>query len=216
MPLHFYTDLRVLRAVGLFPIVDANLRALEALRVSYIVPDHAPPSLPAAPVVATDQPSLRPSTPATDPVMVGSSSEEDEAMSPLLRRPRLLVGEASVPNPQDVVLESQGRGTCAPPSPEGHLSSSSPLLGQSHSPLPMATQVQGAALGDANGQQPSLFWNWRIKAVFVWQFPQLLLRCPFKLRSLSLGAKSCLRRRVLFLPGRGYGPLFPALDRRSL
>ncbi|GAA0155035.1 hypothetical protein LIER_12858 [Lithospermum erythrorhizon] len=34
MPLQFYTDFRVLKAVGLSPIADADLGALEALRVS--------------------------------------------------------------------------------------------------------------------------------------------------------------------------------------
>ncbi|GAA0159502.1 hypothetical protein LIER_16259 [Lithospermum erythrorhizon] len=60
MPLHFYTDRRVLKVVGLSPIAiaDADLRALEALRVSYIVPDHAPPS-PATPATAPDQLPLR-------------------------------------------------------------------------------------------------------------------------------------------------------------
>ncbi|GAA0172169.1 hypothetical protein LIER_26048 [Lithospermum erythrorhizon] len=39
-----------------------------------------------------------------------------------------------------------------PPSPEGHLSSSSSLLGQSQSPLPSANRVSRADLVDAGGQ----------------------------------------------------------------
>ncbi|GAA0146009.1 hypothetical protein LIER_36240 [Lithospermum erythrorhizon] len=85
MPIHFYTDRRVIRAVGLFPPVDANPGALDALRVSCSMRDHVPPSPPGAPVVATNQsPPLRP--PAPEPVVVGSSLEEDEALSPLLIR----------------------------------------------------------------------------------------------------------------------------------
>ncbi|GAA0139196.1 hypothetical protein LIER_00794 [Lithospermum erythrorhizon] len=42
MPLHFYTDSRVLKAAGLFPISDVDLGALEAPRFTFNVPDHAP------------------------------------------------------------------------------------------------------------------------------------------------------------------------------
>ncbi|GAA0156153.1 hypothetical protein LIER_13710 [Lithospermum erythrorhizon] len=59
MPFHFYTDCLVLKAAGLFPIADADPRVLEA---------------------------LRPPAPTPEPVLVGSSFEEDEALSPLLRR----------------------------------------------------------------------------------------------------------------------------------
>ncbi|GAA0138624.1 hypothetical protein LIER_42543 [Lithospermum erythrorhizon] len=59
MPIHFYTDRRVIRDAGLIPPTDANPRALEALRVSYNMPDHVPPSPPAAPVVSTNQSPLR-------------------------------------------------------------------------------------------------------------------------------------------------------------
>ncbi|GAA0175490.1 hypothetical protein LIER_28655 [Lithospermum erythrorhizon] len=47
MPLHFYMDRRVLQAAGLSPIADAELGALEVLRVSYSVPEYAPPLPPA-------------------------------------------------------------------------------------------------------------------------------------------------------------------------
>ncbi|GAA0164246.1 hypothetical protein LIER_19931 [Lithospermum erythrorhizon] len=61
MPLHFYSDRSVLKADGLFPIAEAKPRALEALRVSFCL---QPP----------------------EPVVVASSSEEDEVPSSLLRR----------------------------------------------------------------------------------------------------------------------------------
>ncbi|GAA0156227.1 hypothetical protein LIER_13767 [Lithospermum erythrorhizon] len=103
-------DLVDLRVAGLFPPADANPGAMEALIVSYSVPDHVPPSPPAAPVVATKQSPMRrvfpfpfffiilpplvhklmnfsyDRPPSLEPVVVGSSSEEDEALSPLLRR----------------------------------------------------------------------------------------------------------------------------------
>ncbi|GAA0156086.1 hypothetical protein LIER_13660 [Lithospermum erythrorhizon] len=63
MPLYFYTDNRVLKAAGLFPIADADLRAL-SLNFSY-----------------------------------NKSSEEDEAMSPLLRRYLSLPGLTSFLEP---------------------------------------------------------------------------------------------------------------------
>ncbi|GAA0170645.1 hypothetical protein LIER_24867 [Lithospermum erythrorhizon] len=138
MPLHIYTDHRVIRAAGLFPQVHANLGSLEALRVSYSGPNHALPLPQAAPMVDTNQsPLRRPQAP--EPVVVGRSLEEDEALSPLLRRylpfpgltsfvkslgtsiltwaarhrPRPSAGETSVPNYQGIVLESSSRGTSA-------------------------------------------------------------------------------------------------------
>ncbi|GAA0172368.1 hypothetical protein LIER_26210 [Lithospermum erythrorhizon] len=59
MPLHFYSDHRVLKAAGLTPSSDADLRALEALRVTYNVHDHAPPPPPAAPATSSGQQPLR-------------------------------------------------------------------------------------------------------------------------------------------------------------
>ncbi|GAA0185612.1 hypothetical protein LIER_32900 [Lithospermum erythrorhizon] len=55
MPLHFYSDHRVLRAVDLFLISDACLGALEALRVTFNVPDHAPSPPPEIPAASSDQ-----------------------------------------------------------------------------------------------------------------------------------------------------------------
>ncbi|GAA0159864.1 hypothetical protein LIER_43498 [Lithospermum erythrorhizon] len=101
MPLHFYTDRRVLNVAGLSPIANAALGALEALKVSCSEPDSLPHPPPAA---------------------------------------------------YDAASKSPGMGTNIPPSPEGHLSSSSPLLGQIQSPLPPAKQVPSAALGDVGGQ----------------------------------------------------------------
>ncbi|GAA0175227.1 hypothetical protein LIER_41870 [Lithospermum erythrorhizon] len=86
MALHFYTDRRVLKAAGLSSIVDADLGALEALKVTFNVPDHALPPLPALLEAPSNQLPLRSPAPTTKPVMVSSSSREDEAASPLLRR----------------------------------------------------------------------------------------------------------------------------------
>ncbi|GAA0175834.1 hypothetical protein LIER_28932 [Lithospermum erythrorhizon] len=87
MPMHFDSDHRVLRATFLSPGSDVDLGALEALRATLVMHDHAPPPPPAAPATSFDQLSLRPPTPiAADPVMVSSSLEEDEVESPLLRR----------------------------------------------------------------------------------------------------------------------------------
>ncbi|GAA0149227.1 hypothetical protein LIER_08456 [Lithospermum erythrorhizon] len=136
MPLHFYTDHHILKAEGLFPTTDADLGALEALRVSFSVPDHAPFPPPSAPAKAPDKRPLTSAAPALEPVVISSSSKEDEAMSPLPSK--------------DAALEPPSIGTSTPPSPEGHLSSTSPL--QSQSPLPPTTQVSGASLVDAGGQ----------------------------------------------------------------
>ncbi|GAA0152446.1 hypothetical protein LIER_10927 [Lithospermum erythrorhizon] len=67
MPLHFYTDRRVLKAAGLSPIADGDLGALEALRGPEFCYGRPPASAP-------------------EPVVVSSSSEEDEVVSTLLRR----------------------------------------------------------------------------------------------------------------------------------
>ncbi|GAA0148153.1 hypothetical protein LIER_07674 [Lithospermum erythrorhizon] len=168
MPLHFYTDRQVLKDAGLSSIADADLGALEALRVSYQVPDSVPPPSQAAPTVALNQLPLRP--PAPGPVEVSSSSEEDEALSPLLRRYLLFHGltsfvellvasiltwairhrlrpplvEASAPSLHDAAPKSPRMGTNTLPSPEGHLSP--------YSPLPPANQVPSVTPGDAGGQ----------------------------------------------------------------
>ncbi|GAA0140289.1 hypothetical protein LIER_35212 [Lithospermum erythrorhizon] len=87
----FYMDRQVLKAAGLSPIADADLRALEVLRVTYSVPNYVPPAPPAAP--ALNQLPLRPPAPAPEPVV---------ALPP--------IREVSAPNPQDATLESQGMG----------------------------------------------------------------------------------------------------------
>ncbi|GAA0141137.1 hypothetical protein LIER_02351 [Lithospermum erythrorhizon] len=71
-------------AAGLFPMADADPEALEALRVSFCVPGHASLPPPAAPIATPNRLPMRP--PASEPVVVSSSSEEDETMSPLLKR----------------------------------------------------------------------------------------------------------------------------------
>ncbi|GAA0164725.1 hypothetical protein LIER_39847 [Lithospermum erythrorhizon] len=77
MPLHFYSDHRVLKAAGLSSGSDIYHGALEALRATFNVHDHAqlppPTALPATPIAA-------------ELVVVSSSLEEDEVASPLLRR----------------------------------------------------------------------------------------------------------------------------------
>ncbi|GAA0162296.1 hypothetical protein LIER_18419 [Lithospermum erythrorhizon] len=116
--------------------------------------------------------------PAPRPVVVSSSSEEDESLSSLLRRdlpfprltffvepfvasiliwaashrPRPHTGETSAPNFQDAALESSGKGTNTPPSPEGHFSSKPPLLGQNQNPLSSTPQVPHSALVDTGEQ----------------------------------------------------------------
>ncbi|GAA0155708.1 hypothetical protein LIER_38137 [Lithospermum erythrorhizon] len=118
------------------------------------MPDHAPLPPSTAPAVALNQLPLRPPTYTPEPVVVSSSSEEDEAMSPLLKRPRLPTGEASIPSLQDAALESQDEGIDTPPSLEGNLSSSSPPspLDQNQSLLPTANQ---GGVGSETPQTPS-------------------------------------------------------------
>ncbi|GAA0167963.1 hypothetical protein LIER_22790 [Lithospermum erythrorhizon] len=53
MPLHFYTDHCVLKVAGLFPVTIVDLGVLEALRVSFSVPEYVPLPPPAA---VPDQP----------------------------------------------------------------------------------------------------------------------------------------------------------------
>ncbi|GAA0161059.1 hypothetical protein LIER_17466 [Lithospermum erythrorhizon] len=114
MPLHFYTDRRVLKAAGLSPIADADLGALEAK----------------CPELCCDMPLAY----APEPVVVSSSSKEDEAISLLLRRflpfprlssfveplvasiltwaeyyrPRLSPREKTTPSPRDITPDPQG------------------------------------------------------------------------------------------------------------
>ncbi|GAA0167245.1 hypothetical protein LIER_22220 [Lithospermum erythrorhizon] len=97
----------LIRGCGLSPIAEADLGTLEALRVSYRVPDHAPFPPPTAPVIALNQLPPRPPTLAPEQVEVDNSSEEDEAMSPFLRRPRFPLRETSSPGPQDADPEPQ-------------------------------------------------------------------------------------------------------------
>ncbi|GAA0166548.1 hypothetical protein LIER_21679 [Lithospermum erythrorhizon] len=127
MPLHFYTDRRVLKAAGPFPPAGADLGVLEVLRVSFSVPDHAllPPST--APVSGPNQLPLRQPTPTFALVVVRSSSKEDEAMSPHLRRPCSSTTGASVQNPDEAALQPQDMGADTPLGPERNSSSSSPL-----------------------------------------------------------------------------------------
>ncbi|GAA0174476.1 hypothetical protein LIER_27861 [Lithospermum erythrorhizon] len=175
MPPHFYTDRRVLKVAGFFPIADADLGALEALKVSYNVPDHVPPSPSTSLGASTNQSILR-------AVMVGSFREEDEALSPLSRRylpffrltyfvetlvtsiltwaaryrPHPSASEIYVPNCQFVTLGSSGRETSTPPSPEDHFSFSPPLLVQSRNPPPSAPQAPGDALVDVGEQYSNI------------------------------------------------------------
>ncbi|GAA0156724.1 hypothetical protein LIER_14148 [Lithospermum erythrorhizon] len=83
MPLHFYSDQRVLKAAGLSIGSDVDLGALEALRATFNVHDHAPLPPPTAPATSFDQLPLSPYR--FKPVLVSSSSEEDEVGSPLMR-----------------------------------------------------------------------------------------------------------------------------------
>ncbi|GAA0170561.1 hypothetical protein LIER_24791 [Lithospermum erythrorhizon] len=151
MPLQFYTDRRVLKAIGLSPIADADLGALEALRVSYSMPDSVPPPPPAAPVAFLNQ------LPPRYFPFPGITSFVDPLVASILtwatrHRPRPSLGDVSTPSLNDVAPKSPAMGTNTASIPEGHHSSSSPPLGQSQSPLPLAYQVPSAAPGDAGGQ----------------------------------------------------------------
>ncbi|GAA0169489.1 hypothetical protein LIER_23964 [Lithospermum erythrorhizon] len=85
MPLHFYSDHRVLKAAGLSPSSDVDPGTLEALRATYNVHNHVLPPHAAASLDSSDKLPLRPPAPnITGPVMVSSSLEEDEVASPLL------------------------------------------------------------------------------------------------------------------------------------
>ncbi|GAA0184402.1 hypothetical protein LIER_31690 [Lithospermum erythrorhizon] len=145
MPLPLYTDCRVLKAAGLFPITDTDPGALEALRVSFIVPDRPPLPSPAVP----NRSPLRPLVP--EPVVVSISSEEDEAMSPLLKRPRPSFMEAVAQNPQEADSEPQGPGADAPPGLERNSSPSPPssprnqCQGQPSPAYPASVAAQGNA-----------------------------------------------------------------------
>ncbi|GAA0162289.1 hypothetical protein LIER_18413 [Lithospermum erythrorhizon] len=127
MPLHFYTDHRVLKAASLSPIAKADLGALDTLRVSYSMPDHAPLSPLAIPAAALNQLPLRP------------------LLSP---------GEITAPGPRGITLEPSGMGVGTSQCSREHLSASIPpsLQGQGLSPPPTANQALGDAPMDTSGQ----------------------------------------------------------------
>ncbi|GAA0164095.1 hypothetical protein LIER_19812 [Lithospermum erythrorhizon] len=143
-PLYFYTDHPVLKVAGLFPIAGAVLGVLEALRVSFSVPDQVPLPPLAAPTASAGPRAQSPQRPhAPEPVEVSSSSEESEALSPLMRRylpfpgltsfvdpflasvltwaarhrSRPIIQEASVQNPQEAAPEPQVMGIDSPLGP---------------------------------------------------------------------------------------------------
>ncbi|GAA0169572.1 hypothetical protein LIER_24023 [Lithospermum erythrorhizon] len=135
-------------AAGLFPITDVDLGILEALRVSFSVLDHMPLSPPA---VAPNRLPLRHPTP--EPVVVNSSSEEDEAMSPLLRRPHSSALEASARNPQEAVRSPRAWGPPLLATP-ALAAAQENVSGQYSATVVLEPKDQGG-VGSATSQTPS-------------------------------------------------------------
>ncbi|GAA0176128.1 hypothetical protein LIER_42026 [Lithospermum erythrorhizon] len=203
--------------LGLSPIADVDLGALEELRVSYSVPDHAPPA------AAPGQLPMWPPALTPEPIEVNSSSEEDDAISLLLRiyltllglsssidplvasiltwvarhRPCLPLGRTSAPSPLDVALKPQGMGIDAPTCVEGNLQSASPFstLGQSQSPLPTTYQVPG--------------WRW-----FGYSIDSFF--GPLSTLEPQPRVDPCLHLGVLYLLRRGWGRPSPPRPSESL
>ncbi|GAA0146531.1 hypothetical protein LIER_36335 [Lithospermum erythrorhizon] len=127
----------ILKATGLFPITDVDLGALESLRVTFNVPDHAPVPPPAIPAASFDQLPLRGGR-------SGKSSPEKGSPPP---------GESTALGPHHAALEPQGVGvnkglmgnlsTSPHPEPGEGLN---PLLPTNHAPA--ATPV-GASINSA-------------------------------------------------------------------
>ncbi|GAA0147301.1 hypothetical protein LIER_07037 [Lithospermum erythrorhizon] len=157
MPLHFYTDRCVMKATGLSHIADVDIGGAEGSEFCYD----------------------RPPAPASEPVVVSSSSEEDGVMRPFLRRYLPLSGLTSFVeplvasiltwaarhrprppateafgNPQNAAPKTQDIGTDTSLSLEGHFSSSSlpSPLDQSQSPLPAANHAPIDAHEDVSGK----------------------------------------------------------------
>ncbi|GAA0185819.1 hypothetical protein LIER_33107 [Lithospermum erythrorhizon] len=172
MPLHFYTDRRVLKATGLSLRADADLGGAENLlqrarRCTASTTSRSYNCLePTAPEVILCHIShilplfiyrvLNVVITGLHPLNRSSSFFELFVVSTptwaTRHRPCPLLGEASLPSLQDAAPMSRRIGTNTPPSPEGHLSSSSPLLGQSKNPRPPANQVPSVVPGDAGRQ----------------------------------------------------------------
>ncbi|GAA0171545.1 hypothetical protein LIER_41178 [Lithospermum erythrorhizon] len=169
MPLHFYSNPRVLKAEGLASGSVANLGALEALKLTYNVSDHV-------------QQPLRLNAPnAAGPVVMNSSSEEDEVTSPLQTRylplpmlsflvapfiaslltwadsfrPRPSNGRPCVTSPSVVSLSSQETMSNPPQRSGGDPSdSSSHAQEEVEGSLPPADQVATATLAQVMGPSP--------------------------------------------------------------
>ncbi|GAA0185371.1 hypothetical protein LIER_32659 [Lithospermum erythrorhizon] len=103
MPLHFYTDVRVLKVDGLFPTVDADPRALEALRVSFCVLDHASLPPPIAPTATPNRLPLR-----YIPCFIFNKTLNVRCDSPVTLEP--VVENARGQYSATVVLESEYQG----------------------------------------------------------------------------------------------------------
>ncbi|GAA0167626.1 hypothetical protein LIER_22513 [Lithospermum erythrorhizon] len=183
-PLHSYSDPRVLKAAGLTPGSHAELGALEALRATYNVYDHALPPPPAAPATSSDQQPLR-------TMVVSSCSEEDEVTRPLLRRylhfpglssfvdpfvasiltwvarfsSHLPAGKPLVMGPRDAALELRGVRDDTSQASRGYLSSSPVLhFGQGEGSLPPTDPVSALELllSWPASIRPLWFWSQRI------------------------------------------------------
>ncbi|GAA0186166.1 hypothetical protein LIER_33454 [Lithospermum erythrorhizon] len=105
MPIHFYSDTRVLKAAGLTPGSDADLGALEALRGTYNGSDHVPPPHPAVPDTSSIQQPLSPKfrqTAGGEKLVRGRQGDRSSS-----RRPSPSASRPPMMGPSDAILGPQ-------------------------------------------------------------------------------------------------------------
>ncbi|GAA0170276.1 hypothetical protein LIER_24575 [Lithospermum erythrorhizon] len=142
MPIYFYTDPRVLKAAGLFHVVDDDPGILEVLRVSFSVPDHVPPMSWFLPVYLP-LPGLISFVELLDASILTWAAHH---------RPRPSTTVLAVQNIQDAAPpEAQGSGLSAFPRPEVNFSPTLPSSQHRRPPSP-ANPVLIMAQGSVSKQ----------------------------------------------------------------
>ncbi|GAA0158429.1 hypothetical protein LIER_15459 [Lithospermum erythrorhizon] len=131
MPLHLYSDPRVLKATDLAPGSVADLGALDSLRATYNVGDHAPLPLLIVPTTSSDQQPLRPRPSAGGPSVTSPSDDKGSVLP---------VGQVGTTTPADGPILVGEHSATVVLEPKGHkeVGSATPL---DSTPSPLPTSV---------------------------------------------------------------------------
>ncbi|GAA0171462.1 hypothetical protein LIER_25487 [Lithospermum erythrorhizon] len=152
-----YSDHRVLKAAGLSLGSYVDLGAPEALKAIFNVHDHVPPPSPAAPATSSDQMPFRPPAPiATEPVVLSSSSKEDEVAARF--KARHPIGELPSLGPRGATPDPQGIEVNTSQGSMGNLSASPhPPPGQGQELLLPTDHALAATPARASGHSTTIF-----------------------------------------------------------